>query len=49
MQKSLHRRVMGACETIRNHQGVFERVRQSMIRRVHACLEARGGHFEHLL
>lgn len=48
-QETLHRRVMEACETIRHHPGVFERVRQSMIRRVHACLEARGGHFEHWL
>ncbi|KAJ4431746.1 hypothetical protein ANN_20350 [Periplaneta americana] len=48
-QETLHRRVMEACETIRHHPGVFERVRQSIIRRVHACLEARGGHFEHWL
>ena len=48
-KETLHRRVMEACETIRHNPGVFERVRQSMIRRVHAFLEARGGHFEHLL
>ena len=48
-EETLYRRVMEACETIRHHPGAFERVRQSMIRGVHACLEARGGHFGHLL
>ena len=28
-----------ACQIIRNYPGTFERVRQSMIRCVHACLD----------
>ena len=45
----LHQRIIAARETIRNRPGIFEKVRQSMIRRVHACIESNGRHFEHLL
>lgn len=48
-EETLHQRIVDACETIRNRHGIFERVQQSMIRHVHACIEAGGGHFEHLL
>ncbi|KYQ57749.1 hypothetical protein ALC60_03242 [Trachymyrmex zeteki] len=36
-------------DTIRNCPRIFERVRQSMIRCVQACVESNGRHFEHLL
>jgi hypothetical protein len=29
--------------------GIFERMRRSMMRRVEACTESHGGHYEHLL
>jgi hypothetical protein len=35
-------------EHIRNHRGML-RVQDSLIRRAHACVDADGGHFEHLL
>jgi hypothetical protein len=38
-----------ACQIIRNYPGIFERISRSMMRRVEACIESRGGHFEHLL
>lgn len=45
----LLRRIIDACETIRNTYGIFERVRQSMTRRVDACIRENGRHIEHLL
>ena len=45
----LHQRIADACETIRNTNGIFNRVRESMVRRARACIDADGGHFEHLL
>ncbi|KAJ8891159.1 hypothetical protein PR048_010674 [Dryococelus australis] len=44
----LHQHIFEACETIRTQPGIFGRVRRSMIRRVHACSAAHGGHFEYL-
>jgi len=46
---TLHQRIFGACPTIRNGAGTFDRVRQPMIRPVHACMDSGGGHSEHLL
>jgi len=37
------------CETIRRIPGIFERVRNSMLRRAVACVDVRGGHFKHFL
>jgi hypothetical protein len=48
-EEALHHRTVDACQTIRNYPGIFERMRWSMMRRVEACIESRGGHFEHLL
>jgi len=48
-EETLPLRTLGACQTICNHPGSFERVPQSTIWRVHACLDAGGGHFEKLL
>jgi hypothetical protein len=44
-----HRSIVDACQTVRNYLGTFERMRRSMMRRVEAPIEFRGGHFEHLL
>jgi hypothetical protein len=48
-EEALHHRIMDACRTIRNCPSTFERMRRSMMRRVEACVESRGGHFELLL
>jgi hypothetical protein len=48
-EEALHHRIVDACQTIRNYPGIFERMRRSMMRRVEACIESYGGHFEHLL
>uniref|UniRef100_A0A6P7GMR5 Uncharacterized protein LOC114344564 n=1 Tax=Diabrotica virgifera virgifera TaxID=50390 RepID=A0A6P7GMR5_DIAVI len=45
----LKNRIQIACDTIRNTPQIFERVRQSMTRRLRSCILARGGHFQHLL
>jgi hypothetical protein len=46
--QTLHRRIVDACQTIRNCPGVSERMRRSMMRRVEACTESHGGHFDPL-
>jgi hypothetical protein len=48
-EEALHRRIVDVCQTIRNYPGIFEWMRQSMMRRVEACTESHGGHFEHRL
>lgn len=45
----LEQRIRQGFTTIRAIPGTLERVRQSLIRRVHSCLNQNGGHFEHLL
>lgn len=47
--ETLRLRILQSCNTIRNNPGIFERVRQSMMRRVRSCIASNGGHFEHLL
>jgi hypothetical protein len=49
-EEALHHRIGDACQTITNYSypGIFERMRRSMMRRVEACIESHGGHFEHL-
>uniref|UniRef100_A0A1B6L5Q6 DUF4817 domain-containing protein n=1 Tax=Graphocephala atropunctata TaxID=36148 RepID=A0A1B6L5Q6_9HEMI len=37
------------CQRIREMPGIFERVRQSMSRRLEDCVRVNGGHIEHLL
>ncbi|EZA50509.1 hypothetical protein X777_10702 [Ooceraea biroi] len=44
-EEDLRNRIIDGCERIRNTPGIFERVRQSMERRVEACIMAAGGHF----
>jgi hypothetical protein len=46
--EELQHRIEGACQQIRNEQGVFERIRNSMRRRVQCCVQMQGQHFEHL-
>jgi hypothetical protein len=45
----LHRRIMDACQTIRNYRGTFQLMWRSMMRHVGACIESHGGHLQHLL
>ncbi|KAJ8978460.1 hypothetical protein NQ317_002914 [Molorchus minor] len=45
----LRERIVASCDIIRNTPGIFLRVRQSMRRRIAACIEANGGHFKHLM
>jgi hypothetical protein len=48
-EEVLHHCIVDACQTIRNYPSIFEWMRRSMMRRVEACIESRGGHFECLL
>lgn len=48
-EEDLRNRIQESCEIIRNTPGIFERVRQSMIRRINACIEVGGCHFQQLL
>lgn len=45
----LRNRIIAGCNTIRNDPGVFERVRQSMRRRMDSCIQAGGNHFQQFL
>ena len=42
-------RIVEGCDTIRHSPGIHQRIRDSMLRRVDACILANGGHFEHLI
>lgn len=45
----LRDRIIVACETIRNTPGLFQRIRNSIRRRVESCILVEGRHFQHLL
>jgi hypothetical protein len=47
-EEALHHRIVDACQAIHNCPSISERTRRSMMRRVKACTESHGGHFEHL-
>ncbi|KAJ4426530.1 hypothetical protein ANN_27344 [Periplaneta americana] len=47
--ESLRNRIVACSEDIRNTPGVWDRVRRSMRYRCEVCIQAGGGHFEHLL
>jgi hypothetical protein len=47
--EDLTARIFNACEVVQHTPGIFERVRQSMVRRCNACIELGSRHFEHLL
>jgi hypothetical protein len=48
-KEAFHYRIVDTCRTIRSYADIFERMRRPMMRRVEACTESHGGHFEHLL
>jgi hypothetical protein len=48
-KRQLYHCTLDACQTIRNYPGIFERMRRSMMRRIEACIESDGVHFEHLM
>ncbi|KAJ4444586.1 hypothetical protein ANN_06382 [Periplaneta americana] len=48
-EEDLRARILGACDNVRTKPGSFQRLRQNLVRRCHACIEARGRSFEHLL
>lgn len=45
----LRNRIIAGCATIRNSPQIFQRIRNSMRKRVDACIEAEGNHFQHFL
>jgi len=47
--QDLRDRITAGCETIRCTPDIFELVRESMRRRVTACIQENGEHFQHLL
>lgn len=47
--ETLRARIVDGCDTIRQSPGLHQRIRDSMRRRVDACILANGGHFEHFL
>jgi len=48
-EETLQQRILMHVKPIPTAQGTFEMMRQSIIRRVHACIDSRGGKFEHSL
>lgn len=48
-EEDLRNRILINVNFIRNTPGILERVRQSMRRRLHACIASAGSHFEHLI
>lgn len=48
-QEDLRNRIIMACENIKNTPGLFRNVRNSMIRRLDACILAEGGHFQQFI
>lgn len=48
-EDELRHRVFQAAETIRAMPNTLERVRNNWLRRLQACVDSDGGHFEHLL
>lgn len=48
-ENDLRNRIVDSSNIIRNTPGIFERVRHSMERRLRACIDSRGSHFEHLI
>lgn len=48
-EAELRQRIRDSCDQIRHTPGIFQRVRESMIRRANACIEVEGRHFQQLL
>jgi hypothetical protein len=47
--ETLRNRIVAGFQTIRNMPGIWDRLRVAMRRRAEACIQAGGGHVEHLL
>lgn len=47
-EEDLVARIVAAADVIREKPRVFARIRQSLLDRCRACIEAEGGHFEHI-
>jgi len=47
--ESLHQRIFCICQTLRNRRLTYDNVRQSIVRRVSACIGLDWGYFEILL
>jgi hypothetical protein len=47
-EEAFHHRIVDACQMTRDQHCIFERMRRSVMRRVEACIDARGEHFEDL-
>lgn len=47
--EELENRIREACDEIRNSPGIFRRVQNNFARRLRACVNAGGAHFEQLL
>lgn len=45
----LRNRIMESCDVIRNNPHIFERIRNSLRKRLESCILSEGGHFQHLL
>lgn len=48
-EEELVARIIAACGSIGESPFIFDRVRQSLIRRCELCIDVRGGQFEHIL
>ena len=48
-EEDLVARIIAAFEKVQNQSGIFENVRNSMLRRCETCIAVQGRHFEHLL
>ncbi|EFN79460.1 hypothetical protein EAI_13954, partial [Harpegnathos saltator] len=48
-EQQLLQRKEDGCRTTCNIPRMFERIRQSMMRRILNCIISRGGHYKHLL
>lgn len=47
--EDLHARIIRAFDVVRAMPNHFQRIRGNMDRRIQACIDARGHHFEQLL
>jgi hypothetical protein len=48
-EEALHRRIVDACQIIRNYHSIFGQMQWSMMKCVEAYIESHGENFEHLL
>ena len=48
-ENDLRNRIVASCEAIRNTPDIFERVRQSLRRRLDGCIMTQGEHFQQFI